>query len=284
MRLLDYDWKVNNVSEWHSLWFLGDQHLGANACAVGHLKETIQEIKQDPEDRVVLMGDCCDFINLSDPRFDIDALAPEFHSRLGDLVRAQCEAFCEIHEPIVPQVVGLLPGNHEKKIDKHYHNNPGDKIATDLNVPFLSEVSQARFRVSDKQRSYVVKGVLSHAYKGGTQLGAKITATGKILDFFGDHDFIAQAHMHEYGALPITTLDVMGEFGHPRIHHRERWMVLTGGYLKTYEEGAAGYGETKAYRPTKLGTPKLKFRFARTNKVDEKGRKWSVDKPEMKGE
>jgi hypothetical protein len=109
-----------------------------------------------------------------------------------------------------------------------------------------------------------------------------MSAASRIFDFFGDHDFIAQAHMHEYLVHKGVNLDVWGSFGHPKIHERERMLFLTGGYLKTYNEGGGGYGEKRGYRPCMLGSPRLEVRLKRTHQTDGNG-KHKRDKVELRG-
>jgi hypothetical protein len=109
-----------------------------------------------------------------------------------------------------------------------------------------------------------------------------VSAASRVFDFFGDHDFIAQAHMHEYLVHEGVNLDTWGLFGSPKIHERHRMLFLTGGYLKTYNDGPGGYGEKRGYRPCKLGSPRLEFRLKRTHQVDVNG-KHKKDKAELRG-
>lgn len=287
MQCYDYDWATDDISEWHELWFVGDQHYGAAGCAVDRMIENVAEIKERPRARVALMGDCCDFVNFTDKRFDLTQVAASWQPHLDDLPRFGSNEFIKIYEPIKDKIICLIPGNHDETIRRRYHFDVAGYIAGVLGVPILGTVSQIRLRLHSpipghSDRAFVVKGVLSHAEKGSATLGGKVSATAKIFDFFGDHDFIAQAHMHEYLVHEGINLDVWGSFGSPKIHERHRMLFLTGGYLKTYNEGPGGYGEKRAYRPCMLGSPRLEMRLQRTHQTDVNG-KHKRDKVALRG-
>lgn len=274
------------MTEWHDLWFVGDQHYGAAGCAVDRIQENVEEIRSRPRARVVLMGDCCDFVNFTDKRFDLTQIQEDFRVHLDDLPRFGANEFIKMYRPIQEKLICLIPGNHDETIRRRYHFDVAGYIAGMLNIPLLGCVSQIRLRVRQgaggNGRSFMVKGVLSHAEKGAQKLGGKVSAASGIQDFFGDHDFIAQAHMHEYAALRRALIEVWGSFGKPKIHERERLLFLTGGYLKTYNEGIGGYGEKRGYAPSVLGSPRMEMRLKRTHQTDMNG-KHKRDKPEFRG-
>jgi len=266
VQCLDIDWKTDDATLWHNVWFVGDQHLGATGCVVGQIRETVQEIKGDERAIAFLLGDCGDFINFSDKRFDIQQVAPKYQKHLDDLPRVVADDFCEIYEPIKDKIKLLIPGNHEETVRKRYHSRVARDITEGLSIPLLDTINQVRIRLRSERdgirRSVIVKGVLSHAHKGAILRGAKISATGRIFDMYGNHDFIAQAHMHEYDVGDGRNLDVVGKWGSPRVKERVRMMFLTGSYLRTYGPGSS-YGEVRAYPPTRLGSPHMKMRLRR---------------------
>lgn len=276
---------MKHISKPVSLWFVGDVHYGSADCAVGHFKDTLKEIGKDPNARVILMGDYCDFINYSDRRFDVKQVDPEFLPQLDDLPRSMAERFAQMLFPLKRQRKLLLaiPGNHDDKIRTKYHFDVCAYICGILGVPLLSCVSQVRVRVKDEHHAYVVKGVISHAEKNATTVGGKMAAMGRMADYYGSHHFFAQAHTHEYAHHESRGLDTVGDFGKPRIQERPYIQFLTGGYLKTYGPGVAGYGEKKGYRPCKLGSPRLKVWMKRTSETDDFGEHQCRDTVEMVG-
>jgi hypothetical protein len=271
---LDYEIKVKKITDWVSIWFFGDQHFGSSACAVGDMQETISQINADPNAYVVYMGDFCDFINFTDKRFDPKHVAKELLPHLDDLPRKMADSFVEMTTSLTPKTICGIPGNHDEKIRLRYHFDVAGYICGRLGIPLLSVVSQLRIRVTDgKHHSYIVKGVLSHAEKGSVTVGGKLAASERMADYYGDHDFFAQAHTHEYLIFDGRNLDVGGDFKpgeSPRTVERTRLTFLTGGYLKTYAPGSAGYGERRGYRPCRLGSPRLEMRMKRCHTTDER--------------
>lgn len=274
---LDYEIQVEKITDWVSLWFFGDKHIGARACAMGEIIHTRDQIKNDPNSYAVETGDFCDFVNYSDPRFDPTQVAIEFLPHLDKLAEKQAECYVALHRPIADKMVCAIPGNHDDKIRVKYHFDVAGYICGALSVPLLSAVAQLRLRVTDgRDHSYMVKGAISHSEKAAVTATGKLAAAERMADFYGNHDFFAQAHTHEYMVHDARGLDVAGEFQHrgsPRTVERPRMVFLTGGYLKTYAPGTAGYGEKRGYRPCKLGSPRLKMRLNRT-----------TDKVELTGE
>lgn len=287
----DYIWNVEDITQWLYLYFFGDQHYGARDCAVNDMKAVIEEIASNPHARCVLMGDSCDFINFSDKRFDVKQVEPDFIPDLDNLPRAMAMRFVELCVPLQSKIICMIPGNHDDEIRMRYHFDVAGYIAGLLNVPLLSHVSQLRIFVrepSDQKRrrdwpAYKIKGVLSHAQKGAITVGGKLTASIRIADFFGDHDFFAQAHTHEYLVHEGRNLDVAGSPGNPRTIERPRMTFLTGGFLKTYGDGPAGYGEKRGYRPCRLGSPRLEMRLVRTSRVDHNRAHKSCNRVELRG-
>jgi hypothetical protein len=272
---LDYEIRVRNISDPVSLWFFGDQHDGSIACADGEMVDTMAKIDGDPDSYVVLMGDSCDFVNVSDPRFDPAQIHPDLRDHLDDLPRESVKRFVRRFDRfpgLKKRTVCKIPGNHDDKIRLKYHSDVAKDICEMLGIPLLATVSQLRLRVTDgKHHSYMVKGVLSHAEKGATTAAGKLAASERMADYYGTHDFFAQAHTHEYLVFDGRNMDVAGDFKHgesPRTVERPRLTFLTGGYLKTYAPGKAGYGERRGYRPCRLGSPRLVMRMKR-GKTDE---------------
>jgi len=72
----------------------------------------------------LLLEDYCEFINLSDKRFQPETLAKWIKVQdMSDLVGRQKEKFIEYVKPIAHKCLGLVCGNHELKIKDVYERN-----------------------------------------------------------------------------------------------------------------------------------------------------------------
>lgn len=281
--MFDYRFKVPKVTEVANLWFLTDQHLGNADCALSKIVKVRDQVLSDPQhSRGVLGGDCCDFVNFSDKRFDIRKIAEDFRPDLDNLALSVAKYFVEVYRPLAEskQLIGLVPGNHEETIRQRYHTDVGGYIAGALGIPYLQQVDMIRISVEDEERNFVVKGVLSHAEKGATTASGKLAACERMASHYDDIDFFAQAHTHEYLHRIMPRVCVRGRFGSPRREERRVVLFLTGGYLKTYGEGFSGYGAKKGYAPCELGSPRLKMVMERTSGPRGK----SVDRKVLSGE
>jgi hypothetical protein len=266
---LDSEIKVKRIQDWVTIWFLGDEHLGSTACAENRLVDTMQEIVDDPNSYVYRLGDPAEFINISDPRFDIEQVKESLRGHIANLARESVRYYLNKTSRIASKTLGMVPGNHDGHNHRRYHYDVCRDIAEGIGCPLLSTMSQVRIRVTDGTRSYIVKGVLSHAERNAEDEEAKMRIAKKLANNFTDIDFFAQAHMHGYKADPFIFLDTAGAFkhgGNPETIEREVWVFLTGGYLRTYAHGPSGYGERRGYRPCKLGSPRLKMRLNRGTK------------------
>ena len=83
---------------------LGDIHLGNRAADEKLFGAVVQRIKDDATAYWVGMGDYCDFINRSDRRFSVTALADWLKvAHLADLAKAQRDRFLDHVLPIAEE-------------------------------------------------------------------------------------------------------------------------------------------------------------------------------------
>ena len=89
------------------LYVLSDMHLGSSEADVPTLKRIIEHIKQDPNMRVILLGDILDTA-LKNSKTDI-------YSETMSIADAQKLAI-ELLTPIKDKIIGMTPGNHENRV------------------------------------------------------------------------------------------------------------------------------------------------------------------------
>ena len=262
------------------LWWTGDWHVGNRGCAIDELKDDIAAIAADPYALWLGGGDYSDCVNYRDRRFDPEAISNDISvEELGHLGHALGERVRDLMKPIAGKCLGLLYGNHE---DKYMQNTDAQQLHSwlceELGVPNLgySTVFDIRFTRRPRIKTPIrLAGctpghhpprngdkwsvrVFAHHGAGYAQTpGGKLNKLRSAMDFFPGADLTLLAHVHEQKVEPSVVLDC--DQNCTRIVQHRRRGAISGTYLRTYVEGAAGYGEKKLYRPVPLGMTEIRF-------------------------
>ncbi len=274
-----YIWHGSRSDEFR-IWNLSDLHLGAKGCAEGELKRDLKEIQDDPYSFWLGGGDFCDFIGHTDKRFDPDAVADWITVKdLGDLGKRCMTRVRDLFRPIRHKCLGLLIGNHEKKYELHTeHESLHHWLCTELQVPYLGYCCLFDLcfcNTSAKQKTPQLKPTLpprrgenrhydTHTFRVFAHHGAGYATTpgGKLNKLISAmNSFDAQlfflGHVHDQMARREPVLSANGDC--TKITQRVRLGLVSGSYLKTYNQGSISYGEQKMYRPTSLGAAVAKI-------------------------
>ena len=258
MKVIRRKWHGLDRSSTFRLYPVGDVHLGNAACDEKLFRSVVQRIAEDDNALWIGLGDYADFINMSDPRFSTEALASWVRmSHLGDLARAQSERFLNIVQPIASKCLGLVEGNHERAIAKHYERNIYSEIVSgikerggfDADMPLAFGYSgwlMLHFYRSQKDaQGTLLRVFLHHGFVGGRLGGAKALAMQRAL-WSTDCDLIIWGHSHDTMVKPEAIRKVRG--------NREVQEIRKGCIAGTFLNGAR-YAEEKGYLPVPLMQP-----------------------------
>ncbi len=243
---------------------IGDFHLGTKTCAIEKLQDLIDWIKKTPNVYVLGMGDYCDCINLSDPRFDPSEIAEHYKDQQGYLCRlaqTQAEECIELLKPIRHKIIGLGIGNHELAVQKRYHYDMMYRICGALDVRYLGWSSMTRFRIKRAAKyrsgSRVVTIFAEHGLQAGRKKGGKINS---LEDRSNDMeaDIYLRGHSHDKVATTKVQLHLPKE-GRLRLEVKKRVYAICPSYFVTYKQDAITYGEIKGYPPTATGVIKIEI-------------------------
>jgi hypothetical protein len=241
---------------------IGDVHLGAKACDEELLKHTVSKIKNTPNYYWIGMGDFCDYISLSDPRFNAGAIADWIKlSDLHNLSKVQTDRFVEMLAPIADKCLGLVKGNHEDVIRKHYERDIYldivNAVKQEAGFPETHKLAlgycgwlRLAFYSDDKNVRTVVDTSLHHGFVGGKLKGSKALNMERWL-WTHDCDLTLMGHSHNKDTFSTSTigLDHRGN-----IKSVQRRGAFTGTFLKGYSEEGSTYSEVKGYFPQPVGT------------------------------
>jgi hypothetical protein len=93
--------------------------------------------------------------------------------------------------------------------------------------------------------------VWCHHGAGAAQTkGGKINRLVSFMRNF-DADIFFMGHVHDQMGARIQVLTADNDC--TRLRNRQKVGVISGSYLKTYDQGVTSYGEQKGYEPTTLG-------------------------------
>lgn len=216
------------------------------------------------------LGDYADFIGYTDAkRFDPDAVADWISVKdLGRLGQRSIERVRQLLLPIKDKCLGLLVGNHERKyeIATQQESQLHGWLCSELGVPMLGYCCLVDLVFSRAPgKAHIAKessGTSSQTFRLFAHHGAGYANTpgGKLNRLIGfmdsfDADIYLAGHTHDRTAKRITSLGANEDCS--KLRQRVKVGVISGSYLKTYEETTTTYGEQKAYRPVALGASRV---------------------------
>lgn len=252
------------VTNCYTLVPLGDIHIGSVACDEGLLKRVVDRIVGDEQCYWVGMGDYCEYVNLSDKRFDPTVLADWLQmGDLGDLVKAQTDRLLELLQPIAGKCLGLLQGNHEQRIAAKYERDVHSVIVNgvksaggfaedhQLDLSFQGWIL-FKFYWTDRRRggSQFIRGSFHHGFVGGKLAGAKALNMERWL-WSHDCDFAVFGHSHTTG---ITVAAAESIDRAANLHVVKKRGGHCGTFMRSVNEnGSSLYTERRGFFPSPVG-------------------------------
>jgi hypothetical protein len=252
------------------IWGLADIHWGNKGVAVDRLDSDIRAIQSDPCSFWFGLGDYADYIGIGDKRFDPDVVAAVLEVRdLGRLGRTLCEQVGDLLDPIASKCLGVGQGNHDRMYElRQEQQGLTAELAVRLGAPYLGYCSfcdlvfiyapTAKACPKMVNESDAPKGVrrwtvrvFNHHGAGWAQTeGGKINRlVGFMMHFDADLTFVG--HLHDQYVKARCRLRADDDCS--RLVEQPQIGIMTGSYLRTYAQGATGYGEIKGYAPVPLG-------------------------------
>ncbi len=233
---------------------LGDVHIGNAACDEGLLQSVVDGILATGAYWIGL-GDYAEFINIRDPRFEPEILAPWITTAdLVDLARAQSERFIDIVRPIAPQCLGLVEGNHERGIKKYFERDIYSAITANIKqmgkfpADYKMQFGYYGWLLLSFLRGSVARTMvtinLHHGFGGGRLKGGKALNMERWLNTH-NCDLAIFGHCHNADATRVG-VDYIGDDGEE--HTQTRKGVYSGTFMAN-----ASYAVRQGYLPLPLG-------------------------------
>lgn len=266
MRVIKRDFTGITRKDIFTIVPIGDIHIGAIGCNEQLLKKVVKRIQSDPHCYWVGMGDYCDFIRMSDRRFDPAVLADWVEvADLVDLPKRQVERVLSFLNPIADKCLGLIEGNHERTIKQWSERDvfseivsgvkAAAKMKTDQQLGFgASGWLRLRFeRGSKGVHIYTIS--LHHGFVGGKLAGAKALNMQRWL-WTHRCDLALFGHSHNQ-MVQVEGVEEIDRNGNIFLHRSVG--AYTGTFLQSITEGTTSYAEFGGYFPLPVGGVEIKL-------------------------
>lgn len=234
---------------------ISDVHYGHRFCDLKAFKTFLED---DPDAYILGNGDLIDSIIVSDVR----RYRKSMDDSPGDeIIDSQIQGIVAILDPYKDRILGLGTGNHEDSITKHCGTNPGKRICTNLNVPFLGYSWLLRIVLTEegsRGRTVIIRG--HHGWGGGSRTeGGSLTKYAREAKGW-DADIFLYGHDHRLLDDRIPRLGLVGE----KLVAKPKVVVLCGTFQKTFSDTHdPTWAETKGFPPTEIGCPTLILKSTR---------------------
>ena len=234
---------------------IGDIHLGNRGCDIAELRRLIQWVKDNKDVYWIGMGDYCDCINYTDPRFDPQTVDDKYSSvHLDKNIQLQTEDFIHLIRPIADKCLGLHRGNHEEEIRRRYIWDIMHEVHKEYpGIKMLEDTAITRLMFHRRRHTVGIDVFSQHGRVGGMKGGNKINRLEDMIGYI-DADIYLMAHAH------IKTTEMKTQlFMNGKMHLCKRKIILgvTGSFLRGYMDGNSSYVEKAMLPPTDLGVIKI---------------------------
>lgn len=154
------------------------------------------------------------------------------------------------------KVVGMVDGNHCKRITDFAGFSPLLLLSSDLGIPYYKTTAVIKFKVGDNKEPYVC--VFQHTTGGGKLLGSKVNRVEEMRrSTVVNADAYFGSHNHQQGVLPVC----IRYFDGHKVVEKKQMLVDCGGFL----EWDNSYAEGMQLAPLVIGAPVIEFSGKRRN-------------------
>jgi hypothetical protein len=178
---------------------------------------------------------------------------------VGDLVKAQRERFLSFAKPVAHKCLGLIMGNHEGSILRHYDRNVYGEIVDALNeygkhkvslrldyVGWINLVFRRHSGETNRKGGTTTINIKAHhGFGGGKFAGSKANAMQRLLQTCSAN-IVLVGHTHDVRWQPEGYEDMV----RGKIIHQTRWGIQTSTYLRsTVPDEDPTYAEVAQFPP-----------------------------------
>jgi hypothetical protein len=243
--IINKDIILEDDQEFAELILLSDVHYGNKDCDVDFFEKVIDWIYRGKHRYIITGGDLLECRLKDSVGLPEDQTIP---------VNEQVDYIVEKLKPIADEgrLIGMIRGNHEKRISRSTGIDITEKIARLLGVPYAYRGSFFQIRVKQKSQKrgqiYTLYG--THGASGSWTSGGKINAVERMIKGI-EAEIIFMGHVHDllHKTIPRMKVD------RGRVKEIKTHFIVTGSYLKYL----GSYGQEKGYPPTSQGSPKVKL-------------------------
>jgi hypothetical protein len=160
----------------------------------------------------------------------------------------------KLFEPVKHNIIGVIQGNHEARLEKECGYDPLTAVCLHLGIEYMKYSGIACIIVGQStKKSIGYTFYVHHSTGGGQTPGSKINRVDKLRGIVSNADAYLGGHNHSLGVMPVSTrcVDVI----HKSIEEKRQMLIDCGSYLKFDEN----YAEQMGLQPTKLGSPRIRL-------------------------
>ena len=166
----------------------------------------------------------------------------------------------KLFEPAKGKVLAMTQGNHERRIYKNDGIDMVEELALTLDSYYNREglVLKVKFgQRKSNQKNQVYTIYMTHGFTGSRMVGGKANRLEKLRKIVVTDVYIV-GHSHQ--KITFNKSIHYPDLRNNKVTEKKQVFINTGAYLKY-----GGYGQTKSYDPTDLGTVTLRLYAAEKN-------------------
>lgn len=235
----------------YKILVMSDLHIG-NASVDRKLLKYVTE-RIDDVDGFILGGDLAEFIYPANGEnrfdyesYDYDLFPPEKQiNYLFDLFGGKDR-----------KCITIIDGNHEYTWSKRTGVNPSRELAKMLGADAyacgFSNIIRLAFKRSGSSERRCIDIFIHHGWSAARTEGARVLRLIDLSRIIYDCDIYLMGHLHDLGLKHSET--VLAANKRMDIVSRTRYYAFTGSFLRGYASGIRSYVESKALKPSRLGS------------------------------
>jgi hypothetical protein len=204
------------------------------------------------------MGDYSDFLSPSNRRFLRNAgLYDTANQLIDEWHRKHLDQLKEVLAPTRGMWMGIHQGHHYHEFEDG--GTTDTELARFLDAPFLGTAAVSRLMFKDTQHHVAECLIWSHHGEGGAQQNP-FNRLFAVAPGFPQVNLFLQGHNTALGARRLDRILFYGRPGELRMRSSDQVFVLTGGFMRGYQQGSTfagraqgSYVEKAMMRPTAIG-------------------------------